>query len=177
MPIRRIAFTTPPEERERLRDKGQKLYEQFCAKDDYACVLGFVEHQLPKLEDGSADTANEKSDVVHDLLAYLAEQMIDLNKRRQAAVEDFVLDLEGVLAPDDLQRIERLWTPPAKQNGDGDGKKLAAYEKTMAEATVQLGDLAARRIELRSDIGKIGEEQWKWLLKRRLQKIHYLCTF
>jgi hypothetical protein len=177
LPIRRINFTTPPEERDRLRDKGQKLYEQFCAKDDYACVLGFVEHQLPKLEDGGADTANEKSDVVHDLLAHLAEQMIDLNKRRQAAVEDFVLDLEGVLALKDLRRIERLWTPPAKQNGDGDGdsKKLATYEKTMAEARAQLGDLAERRIELRGDIGKLGEEQWKWLLKRRLQKIESLA--
>ena len=175
-PIRRIAFTTSAEERERLRDKGRKLYEQFCAKDDYACVLGFVDHQLPRLTDGSADTANEKSDAVHDLLAYLAEQMIELNKQRQAAVEDFALDLEGVLSGADLQKIERLWTPPGRpKEGDEDATKQAAYTKAVEEARVALGELAGRRLELRGDIGRIDEEQWKWLLKRRLKKIDSLA--
>ena len=46
LPIRRIDFTTPTDERERLAEKGRRLYGQFCDKWDYACVLGFVEHQL-----------------------------------------------------------------------------------------------------------------------------------
>jgi len=39
-----------------------------------------------------------------NLLAFLAQQMLDLNKQRQAAVEDFLLDLEGVLSPAELQK-------------------------------------------------------------------------
>jgi hypothetical protein len=166
LPIRRITFTTPPDERERLREKGRLLYERFCQKDDYACVLGFVDHHLPQLPNGTPDTANEQSDVVHDLLAFLAEQMIDLNKQRQTAVEDFVLDLEGVLSPTDLQKIGRLWTPP---------KTPDDLERATRASPLQ-GPLATRRLDLRDDIGLINEEQWKWLLKRRLKKIDSLSS-
>ncbi len=75
LPVRRIAFTTPTDERQRLAEKGRRLYSQFCTQWDYTCVLGFVEHQLAQQP--------ERSDVVHDLLAFLAEQMIELNKQRQ----------------------------------------------------------------------------------------------
>lgn len=58
-------------------------------------MLGFVEHHLPLLEDGTPDTASEHSDVIHDLLAFLAEQMIDLNKQKQAIAAQFVGWLEA----------------------------------------------------------------------------------
>ena len=191
LPIRRIAFTTPAAERERLVDKGRRLYDQFCQKDDYACVLGFVEHHLgggerpdvetsgytnegphtqrvPGLEHparegglrvtsppihgpGNNDaalgtthglgtnateplahpvephtttpaphaniTAQQASvapapDIVHDLLAFLAQQIIALHKQRQTAVEAFVLDLEGVLDAGAVGKLGRLWTHP-----------------------------------------------------------------
>jgi hypothetical protein len=54
-----------------------------------ACVTGFVEHEL----------AQGRSDVVHDLLAYMAEQMIAMNKEKQQVTDDFWLDLEGVSDP------------------------------------------------------------------------------
>ena len=38
----------------------------------------------------------EQGDVVHDLLAYLAGQMIDMYKEKQPRVEYFWLDLQGV---------------------------------------------------------------------------------
>lgn len=170
LPIRRIAFTMPADERERLRAKGQALYERFCAKDDYACVLGFVEHHLPRLPDGTPDTANEHSDVVHDLLAYLAEQMINLNKQRQAAVEDFVLDLEGVLKPSDMHKIGRLWTPPGVPNSEG-----ATAVKKRTEAQQELGSLVEQRLDLREHVGMISESQWKWLLGGRLKHINSLA--
>ena len=75
IPVRRITFVTSVDERERLTEKGRRLYGQFCEKWDYASVLGFVEHQLAQ--------EPERADVVHDLLAFLAEQMIALNKQRQ----------------------------------------------------------------------------------------------
>lgn len=46
----------------------------------------------------------EQSDVVHDLLAHLAEQMIEMNKRKQAEVKSFLqwLEREMGAAVDDL---------------------------------------------------------------------------
>lgn len=79
------------------------------------------------------------------------------------AVEDFVLDLEGVLSPPDLQKIGRLWTPPSNN------------AEPPADAKAQLGPLASKRIQLRDDIGRITEDQWKWLLKGRLKKIASLA--
>lgn len=177
LPVRRIAFTTPADERERLSVKGQALYAQFCETEDYAGVLGFVANHLTRLPDGAPDTASERSDVVHDLLAYLAERMTALNKERHTAVEDFVLDLEGVLSASELQRIGRLWTPPGAPKADNKAfeKKQAVHTAALAEAAEQLGPLAGRRLDLRDDIGAIDEEQWKWLLKGRLKKIASLA--
>ena len=95
LPIRKITFTTLADERERLTEKGRRLYGQFCEKWDYASVLGFVEHQLAQ--------EPERADVVHDLLAFLAGQMIDLNKQRQkleTALDPFkFLDRNAVCKP------------------------------------------------------------------------------
>jgi hypothetical protein len=82
LPVRRINFTTPPSERAYYLEKARNLYEYCLGKDDQACVLGFVEHHLSK--------EPEESDVVHDLLAFLAEEMIRLNKQKRAAQKEFL---------------------------------------------------------------------------------------
>jgi hypothetical protein len=67
-------------------------------------MLRLVELLLPKAEDGTflasgpgATGAEEKSDVVHDFLVYLAEQMVELNKRKQAEAKRFLGWLEKQL--------------------------------------------------------------------------------
>ena len=81
MPIRRINFTTPTDERERQLEKGKTLY-QFCLdKGSVYCVLGFVKHHLV--------AKPERSDVIHDLLAFLAEEMVGMNKKRGEEIRDF----------------------------------------------------------------------------------------
>src|SRR6266699_224363 len=81
-PIRRITFTTPASERARLLEKARNLYETCMSNNDQACVTGFVEHHLSKQP--------EESDVVHDLLAFLAEEMIRLNKEKREAQKEFL---------------------------------------------------------------------------------------
>lgn len=46
----------------------------------------------------------EHSDIVHDFLAYLAEQMIELNKRKPSEMKQFLgwLEAELPIEPDDL---------------------------------------------------------------------------
>jgi hypothetical protein len=57
-----------------------------------------LESLTPLLQFAAARLAAqpEQSDVIHDLLAYLAGQMIELNQHQQQRVEAFWLDVEGV---------------------------------------------------------------------------------
>ena len=100
-PIRRISFTTPTDDRARYAEKGRRLYEQFCTKADYACVLGFVNHHLapaPPLLPGEG-AGGRGSDVVHNLLAFLAEQMIEMNKEKRVEVKGFLAWAEKSVLP------------------------------------------------------------------------------
>ena len=81
LPIRRINFTTPADERNGQLEKAKKLY-QFCLdKGSIDCVLGFVKHHLA--------AEPERSDVIHDLLGFLAEDMIGMNKKKREEIRDF----------------------------------------------------------------------------------------
>ncbi|MBP8109142.1 MAG: Eco57I restriction-modification methylase domain-containing protein [Caldilineaceae bacterium] len=80
LPIAPINFTTPAAQREQLMRAAIGTYDL----DD---IAGVVQRVLAALAVG-------QSDVVHDLLAFLAEQMIDLNKQKQAEVKRFLGWLE-----------------------------------------------------------------------------------
>ncbi len=159
IPIRRIAFTTPEAERAALCAEGLALY----AAQQHADLLHFCKERLAAVP--------EQSDVVHDILAHLAQQMLDLHKQRHRALEDLLLDLEGVLAPGLLEQMGRLYTPPRPPKDDDKDRaaKQAKYAATLAAAQEELGELATRRLELRDDIGALSETQWKWLVKERLK--------
>jgi len=82
MPMRRINFTTPKNERARLLERAETLYDRCLAKEDVFCVTGFVDHCLKQRP--------EKADVAHNLLAFLAERMIEMNKEKQAEAKSFL---------------------------------------------------------------------------------------
>jgi hypothetical protein len=91
LPIRRISFTTPAPERARLGAELQQLY----ANDKHAEILAQVEACLPKDTTGNFIAEQEQSDVVHDLLAFLAERMLEMNKQKQQEIKGFLGWLEG----------------------------------------------------------------------------------
>ncbi|MFZ2414397.1 MAG: hypothetical protein WAW33_00085 [Minisyncoccia bacterium] len=64
---------------------------------------------LPKDEAGNFIAIQEKSDVVHDLLAFLAERMLEMNKQKQQEIRGFIGWLEGYLSA----KVEDL-TPKTK---------------------------------------------------------------
>ncbi len=112
---RRISFTTPPDRRAALAAEAKVLYSEFLgapgvdnldrinridrinasnpvnpvnpvqtvaslsAAPDSQKILDFVSARL--------SAAPEESDVVHDLLAHFAEQMIDMNKKKNAEIK------------------------------------------------------------------------------------------
>ncbi len=59
------------------------------SKNDQDCVLGFVEHHLKKVP--------EESDVIHDLLAFLAEEMLRLNKEKRDEQQRFLAEMVKLL--------------------------------------------------------------------------------
>jgi len=68
LPIRRISFTTPADRRAALVDEAKSLYSEYLgAPDSIDRLLDFVGLRLA--------AEPEESDVVHDLLAYLAERI------------------------------------------------------------------------------------------------------
>jgi len=94
MPLRRINFITPEEERQQLLKQAKILYQEYLDSKNPDKILTFVSERLPAAEDGTPDTEHEQSDVVHDLLAFLAEEMTRLNKDKQAGVKEFLSWLE-----------------------------------------------------------------------------------
>jgi len=92
LPIRRISFTTPADERARLSADLQQLY----AEDKFAEILAQVDACLPKDTAGNFISEQEQSDVVHDILGFLAEQMLEMNKEKQREIKGFLIWLEEV---------------------------------------------------------------------------------
>jgi hypothetical protein len=118
LPIRRIHFTTPGAERQRRVAGLVALYEQEVTGTSEVPValeplLSEIEALLPQNAAGEflafqpgATGEEEHSDVVHDLLAHLAEEMIAMHEEKQARVEAFWSDLKAVTDPaafDDLR--------------------------------------------------------------------------
>lgn len=95
LPIHRIHFVTPRDERAKILSQCQVNYQEFCRDIDQSRVTDIIDSYLN-------DTV---SDIVHDFLAYLAEQMIAMHKEKQALTADFWTDLEGASAPADFRKL------------------------------------------------------------------------
>jgi hypothetical protein len=94
IPLRVINFTTPDKEHQQLLDQAKKLYQDYLGSKNWDGILSFISELLPLKEDGTPDTEQEQSDVVHDLLAFLAEEMTRLNKEKQSKIKAFLSWLE-----------------------------------------------------------------------------------
>jgi len=105
LPIRHISFTTPQEERERLIKIGITAATEWIESTEGLSVSFslFSGSNLGRWLDARLTAEPEQSDVVHDLLAHLAEQMIEMNKQKQAEVRgflDWLADYTGLAVED-----------------------------------------------------------------------------
>ena len=82
LPIPAIVFETTGSERDAALQQAVAYYES----KRFTGLLSWAEAEL----------AQNRNDTIHDLLAYLAEQMIAMNEQKQAQTEAFWLDMEGV---------------------------------------------------------------------------------
>jgi hypothetical protein len=98
LPLPKVEFNTPATDRKRLATKARTLFESSMSAKA-AAILDFTETEL----------AANHADVIHDFLAYLAEQMTELNKAKQTTAKTFLTDLK------DFHEIEaRSLTPKTK---------------------------------------------------------------
>lgn len=106
VPIPCISFTTPKVERESLVESLKARYQN-SRFDELLMAIGEC---LPKDEKGNFVTEKEKSDVLHDFLAYLAEQMIEMNKEKQVEIKGFLEWLEREIGAgiDDLTNKTKI---------------------------------------------------------------------
>jgi len=86
-PIHRIIFTTPAERRSSLVIETKDMYQLFTQNTDMQPILAFVDARLA--------AQPEESDVVHDLLAFLAEQMVEMNKEKNTEIKKFLTFIES----------------------------------------------------------------------------------
>ncbi len=113
LPVRHICLTTPKEEREKLVHEGKKFYEEYFENGNWDPLLFFVDQRLEKqhipdpelVKKHNAGPLNknfqikkselvEQSDVIHDLLSFLAEKMIEHNKEKNKQKKSFLTWLE-----------------------------------------------------------------------------------
>ncbi len=156
LPIRRIHFTTPKRERTRRVKELSAQADAMTAPDAPLAVLREVgpfrasalgqalAALLPTDDNGlflafaqGASGAEEHSDVVHDLLAHLAQRMIDLNKQKQQEMQRYLGGLEQRLdiAHGDKTGIAALSGKTTLQNYLGDyqkGEEAQPWEAVLA---------------------------------------------
>ena len=84
LPFPRIDFTTPAVNRATHLSKAKELYEESLPAKDAKNALQFVEVELKA----------GRTDVVHDLLAFLAERMLAMNQEKRTTAKQFLTDLK-----------------------------------------------------------------------------------
>jgi type I restriction-modification system DNA methylase subunit len=86
LPIRKINFTTESDRRQQGLETLIKLYQTYQTNFDLAPILSQCQQHL--------NQQPEEADIIHDFLAYLAEQMIQLNQQKQTEIKGFLKWLE-----------------------------------------------------------------------------------
>lgn len=91
IPIRIINFKTSQKDKNKVLSLLKKHYLNFNFHDIEIRINSF----LPKDDEGNLIVKKEKSDVVHDFLAFLAEQMIEMNEQKLEEINGFLSWFEG----------------------------------------------------------------------------------
>jgi type I restriction-modification system DNA methylase subunit len=149
--LRDINFTTPIEDRDALvaeaTSKADDAIEALATSSALRAGTPMDRALLaqaasPALDFVAArlDADPEQADVVHDLLAHLAERMIALHAAKQDQVEAFWLDLEGVTDAETFEALKEhgKWasslakTPACRPFVDADSRSTRHLDESLA---------------------------------------------
>jgi type I restriction-modification system DNA methylase subunit len=124
MPVRQVRFGTPADQRQRLSSRARVLY----SGGEHDALLAFV--------DSVTAAQPAQDDVVHDLLVYLADEMIDTNKRKEAeanAFLDWLASYTGL--PIENWRLKTFVQSYWEHGWDQTGRALRGNRKAISEAS------------------------------------------
>jgi type I restriction-modification system DNA methylase subunit len=123
-PIPNINFITESDRRQTYLENTINFYQQYQINHNPNVLLTQIDHHL--------NQQPEQADVIHDLLAYLAEQMIELNKQKQTEIKGFLTWLARLIGTD----IDNLTNKSKIQNYLGD-----YYKQKQADNHLTLDEL------------------------------------
>ncbi len=89
IPVRHINFTTPGKVRSKLLEEGKTLYQMSLEKNTFQPIIVLIENCLSH--------EPQQADVMHDILAFLANQIIEMNKEKQGEVRGYLKWVESQL--------------------------------------------------------------------------------
>jgi hypothetical protein len=124
LPIPNINFITESDRRQTYLENTINFYQQYQINHNPNILLSQIDHHL--------NQEPEEADVIHDLLAYLAEQMIELNKQKQTEIKGFLTWLARLIGTE----IDNLTNKSKIQNYLGD-----YYKQKQADNHLTLDEL------------------------------------
>ena len=162
LPIRKIDFTTPEDEREQHVEALIRDYEEArrsAPPPADTAVLDAVEEHLnadpgspdPRPERAQSGTGPERADIIHDLLAYLAREMTQLKEARQ--------DLERAFDP--FKYLPRGASATPFSEAFSDEIKYAELVQSPVDVTQAQHSI---------DDARLVEADGTWVLEVRLKK-------
>ena len=142
IPIRRVEFITPKSKCAALFAKSKQLYKRGAKDRDAQVVLAFAAEQLA--------AKPERADVVHDLLAFLAERMTALNRDKRATAKQFLTDLNDFHGIDahalnPKTKLDQFWKVEAAELF----AHLKENVRALAGQNVRLNDTDEEKIRAR----------------------------
>ena len=93
LPIRKIYFNTTQSDRVVLLSRAKDLYNNLLNNfnpKNHKALLEFVEKRLHKDKNGNFQKDKKESDVISDFLAFLAEKIIEMNKKKNNEIRGFI---------------------------------------------------------------------------------------
>ncbi len=119
LPIRKIDFTTPTVERKKKAEILEAMYADCRVDSAFDKINSFIDELLSKKHSlgpqsarttkseildikkrGKKETSLSQADVVHDFLAFLSNQMTEMNKQKQMEASGFITYLERTIGGD-----------------------------------------------------------------------------
>jgi len=98
IPLPLIVFNTQLLQRQKLVDKLKQEYKKLIKETQILEFYSFScyrNYDIGEIVQGCLSAKPEKSDVVHNFLAFLAEQMMEMNKEKQEEIKTFLKWLSG----------------------------------------------------------------------------------
>jgi hypothetical protein len=168
LPIPRIDLTTSKPYRLKHSEMMDGHFLKYAQNRD--------ESELSSVLQKLSEIKENQSIIIHDLACRLVDRLIALHRAELGVFSKFKTDLRGILKTEEMDNIQRLYTPPhPPDDGESDlNEKMALYKKKMTSAEQLLGnELSKTTIEL-ADFHLLNDSQAETLIKQRLTRIRNL---